>query len=181
MSNTDEEKPVSIIQQVRHIIDEDEELTPEEVVERVLSPYGSKTTDPLCAYVWPALLRVTRNMHSKTSNENVRRNVHRPKPYRDAAEHEDANVSLRRTVFRDTKGGVMYWDDLTIDVLERKIAWIRTHIGTLVDHMNILTRTRDLMVKHSAERLGDIENWPDLLRDQTDDDSDLESAINGTP
>ena len=177
---TEDEKPVSIIQQLRHLIDESEDVTPEEAVERVLSPYGTKDTDSLCAYVWPALLRVTRNMHAKTSNESVRKNVHRSGPYKDSAQHREANLSLRRTVFREPDGSVVHWDDLTVDILERKIAWIRTHIGTLVDHMNILQHARELLIAHNAKRLGDIVDWPDLLRQQADD-ADLESAVNSTP
>lgn len=165
MTPKNEDDQVSIVEQLRHIIS-DGDITPEDAVEKILSPYGTKDTDPLCAYVWPVLLRLSRNIQAKNNNQAVRRNVHRTGPFRNTDEHREANHQLRTTVFRDRDGGSVRWDDVTIDHLDRKIAWIRAHIGTLTDHLHILEHARNLMEEVGATRLGDVRDWPDLLRER---------------
>lgn len=165
MTPKDDDDQVSIVEQLRQTISEGN-ITPEDAVEKILVPYGTKDTDRLCAYVWPALLRLARNMQARNNNEAVRHNVHRAGPFKDAAEHREANHRLRTTVFRDRDGGAIRWDDVTIAHLDRKISWIRAHIGTLTDHLHILEHARNLMEEVGATRLGDVRDWPDLLRER---------------
>lgn len=163
MSGQQDQEKQSILAQLKQLVEGGE--SPEEAVSRVLAPYGGPRTDPLCKFVWPALLKLARGLHGKRSNESARRTLFHSRPYKTDEQREEANAVLRKTVMW-FQGKPIVWDDLTIENLEIKIAWIRTHIGTMVDTLRVMEHAKELIIEHGVKRLGDIDNWPDLLRER---------------
>lgn len=71
---------------------------------------------------------------------------------------------IQNTVYRTAKGVRVLWDDMTVDLLDLKIAQLRKQVGALVDHLLPLEAARCLCVERGVERLGDIPGWPSLVR-----------------
>lgn len=85
--------------------------------------------------------------------------------------HQLAAVTkLRETVYRLPDGERVLWDNMTIDMLDLKIAQMRKLIGSLVDHLHILEAARKLCAEHGVERLGDVEGWVEILQRMLDSD-----------
>jgi len=75
-----------------------------------------------------------------------------------------AVARLHDTVYRLPDGQRILWDDMTIDAIDLKIAQMRKLVGSLVDHLRVLEAARKLCAEHGVDRLGDVEDWAELLR-----------------
>lgn len=130
--------------------------SPEEAATLVLAPFRA-TADKLCDFAWPAVLKAARDIEGKLSTDTMHASFRGKLSDRGAAQ-----AKLRNTVFRFGNQTVL-WDDVTPEILEDKIAWLRASIGTLVDHLKILETARDLMEEFKVHRLGDINNWTTII------------------
>lgn len=166
--STEQESGQTITAQLKQLVDNG--VDADEAVTTVLAPYRGRGCEPLVNFVWPALLKLARGMQSKRNNESVRRNVFHPAPFKSVEQHQEANTSLRTMVFR-SNGRMIQWDDLTVEDLEAKIAWIRVHIGTLAEMIGVMQHAKELIIENGVKRLGDIDDWPDLLRERAGADA----------
>lgn len=81
-----------------------------------------------------------------------------------SARMEAAARRLRQTVYRLPDGTRVLWDDMTPDMIRAKIELFSKMIGSLSDHVAILSAALELCQERKAARLRDIEGWPALVR-----------------
>jgi hypothetical protein len=140
-------------------------MCPEDAAHKVLAPYEPS---PLALHVWPFVLKEARDIEGRMGRRVMSAALvssfsHDGVVTESTAKTQTARIKLRQTVYRLPDGTRVLWDDLTTDELDVKIAWMRTHIGSLADHLRILERARSLMVERGADKLGDIDGWVDLV------------------
>lgn len=82
--------------------------------------------------------------------------------------HAEAAEKLRRTVYHSADGARVLWDELTVDLIDAKIALLRKQVGALVEHIGILKAARQVLVNEGADSLGDVPDWPELVREIVD-------------
>lgn len=148
--------------------------TPEEAASTVLDPYGGVDSDPLCAFVWPVVLRTARDMELELAHE-TRQSVFFSNSTSETARARA--IALPRTVYHMPNGKEVLWDDLTVDLIDLKIAHLRTQIGGLVDHIMVLEAARKLLVSYGATQLSEIPGWVDLVREDIAREIDPDGAL----
>jgi hypothetical protein len=81
----------------------------------------------------------------------------------------EADRKLRQAVYHTADGARVLWDDMTVAEVRAKIALLRKQVGSLAGHLVILEAACDLMAERAAERLGDIPDWPVLVRKMSEE------------
>lgn len=71
---------------------------------------------------------------------------------------------LRECAYYTPTGERVLWDDLTVDLIDVRIALLRKQVGSMVEHLGILEAARKLCADRGVDRLGDIDGWEDLVR-----------------
>lgn len=135
--------------------------SPEEAAHAILDPYGGVENDPLCRYVWPVILKAARDCEGKLSRASRNEAFFGD----DSKGNQETRLHLPKMVYRMPNGSRVLWDDLTLDKIEAKIAYLRTQIGGLVDHLSILISARRVLQTCACTRLGDVPGWVDLVRE----------------
>lgn len=140
-------------------------MCPEDAAHKVLAPYEPS---PLASHVWPFVLKEARDIEGRIGRRVMSAALassftHNGVVAEATAKAQVARIKLRTTVYRLPDGTRVLWDDLTTDEIDVKIAWMRTQIGSIADHLQILERARSLMVERGAAKLGDIDGWVDLV------------------
>src|SRR5690242_3204374 len=101
--------------------------SPEEAATNVLETYGGVDRDPLCKFVWPVILQAARGIEGKLERETRNDVFFGP----DSKRNQERRLQLPKMVYRMPGGQRVLWDDLTLDKIEAKIAYMRTHLGSL--------------------------------------------------
>lgn len=134
--------------------------TPEDAAIAVLEPYGGPE-DALCRFVWPLILKAARDCEGR-----LERGIRNDAFYsNDGQKHAEQRLQLPKMVYRMPDGRRVLWDDLTLELIEAKLAYLRTQIGGLLDHIGVLEEAAKLIREHSVTKLGEVSDWVDKIRD----------------
>lgn len=167
MLSDDRLKSLSLATAFKQLI-ETEGLTPRQAVDRVLELYELQST-PLAVRITPLLFEdakeVERSKARETRKWALQQRLPVPRtPSAVVAIKHERQQAISTTVFHMPDGKRILWGDLRIQDLNAKIAWMRAHVGTIMDHLKVLEKAQQLITERGVERLGDVPNWADLIR-----------------
>lgn len=139
----------------------DEDIPPEQATETVMKDLSARWKD----FSRPFVLRAARGIEGRIVNRRMRRAI--GPAALGSRHHESAMGRLSTTVYHLPDGQRVLWDDMTVVMLDLKIAQLRKHIGSLVDHLRVLEVARKLCADRGVDRLGDIAGWAELVAAET--------------
>lgn len=114
------------------------------------------------------VVREARHLEGRLGNRRARRVLGPAGWPAGSARFAEQSQKLRTTIYHLPDGTRVQWQEMTLDWVEVKIAEFRKHIGRYSEHLAVLLSVRELLAERDAARLGDIPEWPELVRKLAD-------------
>lgn len=83
--------------------------------------------------------------------------------YREDLRKMEAGLNSLRYHLPD--GTTVRWGELTLDLIEVKIAALKKHIAGTEEHLVMLEASRKLIIEYDVEKISDVPNWVEKVRE----------------
>lgn len=134
--------------------------------EQVLAEIGESRRE----WLYGLVLREARSIEGQISSRRMRKVLGGKGALKVGSQHHAAATEkLKATVYHGADGVRILWPEMSLELIEAKIALLRKQVGALVDHIGILEAARKLLVEREADTLADVPDWPVLVRKMVDE------------
>lgn len=159
---------------------EDEGMDPEDAVEmlRANAP-ATDVWDFVHSFVLSQARHIQNRMITRQWRERLIPDESLPSSSRHLARKKEngtrynpvADFKLPKIVYKLSDGRKKSWGELTLEDISREISYYRKALGKTVSHIMVLENAYKLMMDAGADRLDEIPDWEEKLRDMGVDES----------